>query len=411
MKLLCRFCAACAVLGSLSVCPAWADVFVLQGGGEVHGELLNPDESPRKTFVVKTVSGGQVTLDAERVKKISRQSPAEVMYDRIRGKATDTIKDQWKLAEWCRKSGLPKQRRTHLARIIELDPNHADARHGLGYSQIRGRWITQETLMKEQGYVRYKGAWLLPQEIELSERERKEKLARLDWARKLKRWEGWLGSDKAGEAIAKIRAIDDPLAAGALARKLTDEKHAAPRQVRLLYVEALGRLQASAGMNALVTASLYDVDEEIRISCLEQIVDNQYKPAVAKYVKALRDKQNPIVNRAANCLGYMKDPAAIGPLIDALVTTHSFQVQSAPPGQTTTTFGTGSNTTRGGGFTFGGSKVKTIKQQFQNRDVLRALVTLTGGSFNYDERAWKKWYAARRKPQALDARRDGGTSP
>ena len=47
--------------------------------------------------------------------------------------------------------------------------------------------------MTENGYVRYKGAWVLPQEIEIKEQERKEKLAQMDWANKLKRWNGWLG--------------------------------------------------------------------------------------------------------------------------------------------------------------------------------------------------------------------------
>jgi len=246
----------------------------------------------------------------------------------------------------------------------------------------------------------------LPQEIELKERERKEKLARLEWATKLKRWYRWLDSDKAGEAIAGIKAIDDPYAADALARALNDPKQPAPRTVRLLYVEALGRLKDAAGMNALVAASLYDADDEIRLSSLEQIVDHDFKPAVANYVRALRDKQNGIINRAALCLGAMKDPSSIGPLIDALVTEHTFKVQKGQPGQTQATFGQGPGGTGGGGFTFGGSNVQTIRQTFQNREVLEALVQLTGVSFNYDQRAWKNWYANQRRPSTLDARRD-----
>lgn len=385
---------------------ARADVFELHQGGAVHGTLVNRDESPRKTFVVKTASGGQVALEAEQVKSIRRQSPAEIKYDEIRARFADTVEDQWKLAEWCRENRLLRQRRTHLERIVELDPDHAKARRGLGYSRIQGRWVTRETMMRENGYQRYKGAWLLPEEIEIKERERKEELARLEWAGKLKRWRRWLDSDKAGQALANIKAIDDPYAADALARELNDTKQPAPRRVRLLYVEALGRLQANSGIDALVNASLYDADEEVRLSSLDQIVDHNYKPAVAMYVRALRHKQNGIVNRAAYCLGKMKDPAAIGPLISALVTEHSFKIQQGQSGQTSATFGSGPGTSGGGGFSFGGGGVKTIKRQFENREVLRALVALTGTSFNYDERAWKKWYAAQRRPSSLDARRD-----
>ena len=186
--------------------PARAEVFHLHSGGTVHGELVNRDQSPRKEYVVKTSSGGEVTIPADQVKKVARQNAAEVKYDQIRSTYPDTVEGQWKLAEWCRQNKLIKARHAHLERIIELDPNHAEARHGLGYSQIQGRWVTQETLMTENGYVRYKGAWLLPQEIELREQEQKEKLAQLEWKKKLKNWHGWLSTDKAGLAIANIKA-------------------------------------------------------------------------------------------------------------------------------------------------------------------------------------------------------------
>jgi hypothetical protein len=409
VKQLFRFLACSVVVGGMFACPVEADVFELHRGGAVHGTLTNRDQSPRKTFVVKTASGGQVTIEAEQVKKIRKQSPAEVAYDRIRAQFADTVEDQWKLAEWCRENRLLKQRRSHLERLIELDPNHAQARRGLGYSQVRGRWVTREAMMQENGYLRYKGAWLLPEEIEIKERERKEQLARLSWAGKLKRWNRWLGSDKAAQAIANINAITDPYAADALARQLTDHKQTPPRHIRLLYVEALGRLEGDSGMAALVNTSLYDADDEVRLTSLDQVVDHNYKPAVAKYVRALRDKQNGIVNRAAVCLGQMKDPAAIGPLIGALVTEHTLKIQQGQTGQTSATFGTGPGSSRGGGFSFGGGGPKTIKRQFQNRDVLASLVSLAGTSFNYDERAWKKWYASQRTPSSLDARRDGAS--
>ncbi len=386
--------------------PVRADVFELHSGGEVHGVLVNRDEAPRSTYVVKTHLGGEVTLSADQVKKVSPQTPAQVRYDQIRAKATDTVEDQWKLAEWCRQNHLLKQRRQHLERIVELNPNHADARHGLGYSKVQGRWVTHDAMMAENGYLRYKGAWLLPQEIEIKERTRKEKLARLEWAAKLKRWHRWLDSDKAGEAMANIKAIEDPFAVDALARMLNDTKQVAPRDVRLLYVEALGRINDSAGLGALVTASLSDPDEEVRLSSLDQVLDHQYKPAVKRYVQTLRDKDNGMINRAAYCLGRMQDPEAIGPLIDALVTVHSFKVQKGQPGQTQATFGQSSSGGGGGGFTFGGGGVEIVKKTFENRSVLEALVALTDTSFQFDQQAWKKWYATQRRPTSLDTRRD-----
>ena len=385
---------------------ARADVFQLHSGGQVRGELLNPDQSPRSAYIIKTASGGQIEIAAEQVKKVEHQSPAEMKYDAIRATYPDTAKGQYELAEWCRVNRLPKQRRLHLMRVIELDPDHKDARHGLGYSQIQGRWITQEKLMAENGYLRYKGQWVLPQEVELKEQERKEKLAQTEWAAKLKRWHAWLAGDKAEQALANIKSIDDPFAAPVLAKYLNSTK-ADSRDIRLLYVETLGRLQSFAGMDALISTSLFDGDEEIRLASLDEIVAHKYKPAVSKYVQALRHKENPIVNRAAVCLAQMKDPAAIGPLIDHLVTTHQYEIIKGQGGQTQATFGTGPGNTGGGGFTFGGGGTEIVRERIENRSVLQALVELTGGAnFDFDIGQWKNWLAAQKKPATLDARRD-----
>ena len=174
----------------------------------------------------------------------------------------------------------------------------------------------------------------------------------------------------------------------------------------MLYIDALGRLAAAAGMNALVDASLYDEDEEVRLACLDQVVSHHYKPAVAKYVQALKHKDNPVVNRAATGLAQLKDARAIGPLIGALVTIHTFEIQKGQPGQTNSTFTNGLGG-GGGGFTFGGGGVEIRKVAFENRDVLQALVDLTGGtSFNFDVKSWQYWFAAQKKPASLDARRD-----
>ena len=45
--------------------PARADLFVLRTGGQVEGELLNPDEKPRESYVVKTQFGGQLRRRAD----------------------------------------------------------------------------------------------------------------------------------------------------------------------------------------------------------------------------------------------------------------------------------------------------------------------------------------------------------
>lgn len=399
--------AAALAVVFVSAALARAEIFVLKSAGEVRGKLLNPDQSPRKTYVVKTASGGQVTLAADQVQSVKRQSAAEIKYDRYRLICPDTVDGHWKMAEWCRKNRLSRQRAVHLERIIELDPDHERARRGLGYSQIAGRWVTQEQQMVERGYIRSKfapGEWVLPQEEELLASRRQTTTARLGWNAKLKRYSGWLGTKKSAKAVAAIKAIDDPHAVTGLAKYLQSDQRP---DARLLYAEALNRIGSYDAMMVLVNLSMLDPDEEVRLAALDGVVEHNFKPAIARYIAALKEKDNDVINRAAIGLGRMRDRTAVRPLIDALVTTHTYRIQQGNPGQTTTTFGTGANS---GAYSMGGSKVRSYTRRLQNRDVLQALVDLTGGaSFNYDVNAWRNWYAAQRKTQSLDARRDSSS--
>ncbi|MHB1033033.1 MAG: HEAT repeat domain-containing protein [Pirellulales bacterium] len=375
-----------------------ADVFVLTNGGQVRGELVNPDESPRRTYVIKTASG-QVTLDKSQVQKVVRPTEQQLAYEQIRGKFPDTVDAHWQLAEWCRENRLPNERKAHLERILDLDANHAGARRALGYSQIEGRWVTQEEYMASQGLQRYKGRWRTPQEI--SELQRKERIDRAekDWTAKIKLWRGWLDDDRSREARELIRGIDNPAAVKGLAQYLASE----PRpQVRTLYIEALGRIGTQDAIHILARAAMEDRVEELRLSCLDQLKPGKHPEAVAVFIDALRSKENAIINRAAVGLAHMEDPRAIGPLIEVLITVHKIKVSEGAPGQ----IGAAFSPSGGGGLSVG-PKTKIVKYTMQNQAVLDALVALSGGAnYNFDVRAWKTWFAAQKKPTTLDARRD-----
>ena len=151
---------------AMAASPASAEVFRLANGGQIEGEWLNRDEPKPQKYVVGLPSGGKITLEADRVKEVVAQRPEEAEYEKIRPQYPDTPKGQWDLAKWCEEHQLSAQRKAHLKRVIELDPNHADARHALGYSQIDGQWTTQEESMTKQGYRKYKGRYRTAQEIE-----------------------------------------------------------------------------------------------------------------------------------------------------------------------------------------------------------------------------------------------------
>lgn len=377
---------------------ASADIFHLTSGGQIQGELLNPDEKPRKTYLIELPEGGRLTLAADQVKETIALSADEEEYLRIRPQYADTVEGQWQLAEWCRERKLFSQRDTHLERIVELDPDHAEARRGLGFSQMDGRWVKRDEVMRERGYELYKGRWRTRQEIELMETKRQEELAEKEWFQKIERWVGWLSTDRAAEARKGLMEIRDPMAVKALTAGLKSNDS---ESLKRMYIDILFSIASPEAVKTLAMSAIEDPSEEIRLTCLDQLMKKPDHEAISYFVAQLRHKDNRVVNRAAVALRHMKDPSTIGPLVDALVTTHKFRIkQGGDPNQISTTFGSGSP----GGLSVGGS-TKVVTQALRNQEVLDALVAITGRSFDFDKRAWRAWHATLKAQQPVEARR------
>lgn len=380
---------------------ALADVFELVNEGSIRGQLLNPHEEPRTKYVVRTASGAVVALEQAQVHKTRRETPIELEYETLAPTYPDTADGQWELAEWCRENKLKIPRQKHLARVIQLDPDHKLARRALGFIEFDGQWKTRDQIQEERGFVKYKGSWLLPQEIEVIETRDKDRAAERRWFGILKQWRDELGTERGAEAQAKLRGINDPYAIKAIAEQLLTEKN---QQIRQWYAESLSRIPAPDALTLLVGVALHDSVEEVRLTALDFIVEKRAPEVPAMFITALRNPDPVIVNRAAVALGKIKHPAAVGPLIEALVTTRTVQYVEGSSGGVGATFSKGPNGTGGGGLSVG-QRVETVQIRDQNQDVLGALIQLTGQNFDFDVIAWKSWFANQKKPETLDARR------
>lgn len=258
---------------------------------------------------------------------------------------------------------------------------------------------TQRERMAELGYVRHRGGWRTAQEIELMERAERTALAEKEWNTRLERLRRQIDLPaQADRAAEEIREISDPAALPAITAALAREP---VFHVRRWYVEALGRIRAAEAAGVLAAVALDHPDPETRIAAVERLAVIGPHAAASLLVAALGSGDNARVNRAAEALGRLRLPAAIGPLIDALQTQHVVVTgDGTPEGSTSATF-----TPSGGGLSLGGG-AKRAKVAVRNDRVLEALVAITGTNFAWDTAAWRAWLAARRAPpEAFDLRR------
>jgi hypothetical protein len=392
--------AAISLAGLFAAQPLCADVFVLNNDGRVEGTLLNPDESPRKNYIVKTGTG-QITIDKSQVKDVIIQSPDELEYAKIRFTFADTVDEQWKLAEWCRERGLSRERNVHLERVVELDPNHKQARAALGYGQINGRWLRREDAMKERGYVWHRGRWMLPQDVEIQEQKLKTEKAEKEWFVQLRRARAQLDDrgPRAKAALHEFELLADPNAVPAIVELFKDERS---ETVQILLVAALARIKTPNALRVLADVALKSSNEEVRLAAIDHLKKIGSPASITHFVQALKNKDNLAVNRAGMALGELGDKSAIGPMIDVLVTEHKTRIQQGGPNTFSPSFDSN------GGIGLGmGAKSVVLQQKRANRGVYEGLVALADGNdFGYDQQAWRHWLAQQKKPAAAPGRRD-----
>jgi hypothetical protein len=400
---LCPFAVALALLPA----NARAEVFILKSGGRIEGELLNSDRQRGQPFQVRTEDGVRLALAEGSVQRVIVKTDVDRQYEALLPSLSNTVESQWAMAQWCQEAGLTEQRKKHLQAVIALDPDHAEARKALGYQRYGKSWLTPEEHMQSIGYIRYKGAWRLRQEIEIDSRETQYELAVKKLRKDIRLWLDQVanGGRMADAAEQNLNAIHEPAAAPALAEILGDPQR--PKAIRHRCLAILSKLPPGLATRTLFRIAMADPDPSLQDACLEELKRQGAHSVLPLFLAELKSKDNGRVNRAAECIARLGDKDATLPLIHALVTQHQFLVQqgNAPPGGMSATFSPGGGP-GAGGLSMGG-KPQLIKQQLKNSGVRNALSTLHQGvNFQYDVDAWRKWYVQSQTTSVVDLRRE-----
>jgi Pretoxin HINT domain len=239
------------------------------------------------------VQVGRKWMDVEAIDLPKRHRETWEVYVGMRSATPDNVTAQFALANWCRRHRLTLQERSHLQRVIEFQPDHAEARQRLGYVQRGSRWVEAMSMWKseQEAYqmhqaARFWSAKILqiakglsspyPAKIESA----KDRLAAMDDPQVIYAVEMIMGygpDELARTAIEKIAEFPQLEASMALARIAVTT---ASSSCRRLAAEKLGRRR----MDDYVPALLNELSKPIesRFVAVEVNGQIQYRHAFAR---------------------------------------------------------------------------------------------------------------------------------
>jgi hypothetical protein len=403
------------VIGIADSRVALADVVQLKSGGIVRGSVQPANSEKPELVEVQLISGIKVVVAQAEITDITKRPIRFEQYEARRQTIDDTLAAHWELAEWCRENVLPDQRRVHLERVLDFDPEHKPAHYGLGHTLHDGEWLSKEEVeerKREEGFVKFNGRYVPISQLETLQAQHAQSKAEKEWAAKIGLWLKWaIGKqqEQALEGLGNLRSIRQEEAIPGLVQVLSKHDNA---EVRSLFVEIVAQINSARSAFPLASYSVREEVTEIRRRALAAIRKEHQELAQGIFVKALRDKNNAVVRRAALALIRVGDNRAVNPLIHALVTKHSFKVRVAVPTVSMNTNGSFGNTSslppdfiaavRAGQFPYGViiqlpqqnvvTKVIPISLDIENDEVLAALQKLTKRDFGFDESAWTRWW-------------------
>jgi hypothetical protein len=145
---------------------AQADRVHLVGGSVIEGKATRVGRK-----VIVEIESGELTLSADSVERIeaaeSDVQRFEARYEKLK---PGDIQGLMELADFCRDHEMRAREQQMLEKVIELAPDHKDARARLGYVHTDNGWLTHDDYMRSQGFVLHDGQWIT--RVQLIELER-----------------------------------------------------------------------------------------------------------------------------------------------------------------------------------------------------------------------------------------------
>jgi hypothetical protein len=72
---------------------------------------------------------------------------------------------------WLQENAWAGRARVVFEQVIELDPDHRDARRALGYRLYEGAWVSPDELKRREGLVEFEGHWYTAHDLRVIQKE------------------------------------------------------------------------------------------------------------------------------------------------------------------------------------------------------------------------------------------------
>ena len=366
---------------------------LVRNGGGIRGIVAESEDKSTGICSITPTLGGLIQLDAENVKQTTVLRKEQIEYRKFASLQPDSVQAQLKVAKWAADKKLSALADAHYQRVVELDPENAEARRYLQHVKVNGQWVSKKEKREQLGLVRMNGRDVSKQEAELLEKDATNKEATRYWNKEIR---ALYSNARSGDMSQRdaLRSVRNPLALPAVAHYFQSEKDP---EGRILLIQVMSSIGTPTALSELGRIALHDPDPDARAAAVEGIYRKRLAAddAVEYFRKSLRSSDEPAeINNAAYALERLMAESAIPDLINALVTYHKRQVFVGTE-QTGASFDSSGHIS---GFSPGPSgKMKTEEVTSPNESVHKALVTIVKAKypspvdFGYDVDAWIRW--------------------
>ncbi|NLX59791.1 MAG: HEAT repeat domain-containing protein [Phycisphaerae bacterium] len=401
-----------AVIAATWCVAARGDVFHLKGGTVIEGDVLQH----KGDAIVVLVGNGEMSIPVSLIdRRESAPSPTEQYKQRL-ASLEPTADAHAALGRWCLDRQFSDQARTHFLQALRLDANHEAARRALGYVRYRDRWMTRDEARQARldDQTRRAGEVQSPRDHEFKFRARQ-------WTQRLRDLGGgalsqWQFSGEFEAGRNEVLAIRDAAAVEPLRDVLARHPE---ESVRLLAVEALGRIGGDDAALALIDIMTRDKDGQVWQRSRDVLAGLDSAKADLELANLMRKGGEVARDRVAGAVADAGLMNSVPGLIQSLITregrviVHEITQSQRAWIRTGTLYGYVADlepvVAEGAvafnpviGYIAAGAILdvharvepwtERVVVTVTHPEVLDALKRVTGQDFGYDVRAWRRWY-------------------